>query len=107
MATGIEGNLGASTSCSANDVNPGDGTTVLTYDGTSSEDGHASSSLPRSCSTPRLPARTHILTESKFEDDYLHAPLPGTVIPLFRLYPNMLTSFIDVYTVPLLWIPRI
>lgn len=35
MATGIEGNLGASTSCSANDVNPGDGTTVLTYDGMS------------------------------------------------------------------------
>lgn len=46
-----------------------------------------------------------IPTDSELEEDSMPAPAPGTIVPPFGLYPNMLTSFIGMCTFLLLWIP--
>lgn len=48
---------------------------------------------------------TRIPTENELEEDDPPVSGPGTVVPPFGLFPNMLTSFIGVCTFLLLWIP--
>ena len=48
---------------------------------------------------------TRIPAESELEEDDPPVSVPGTVVPPFGLYPNMLTSFIGICTFLSLWIP--